>query len=424
MTVIDLFCGAGGMSLGFKSAGFHCLYAADNNDSAVQTYRANVGNEALSAEITEFIDLPSADVIIGGPPCQGFSSAGMRKNGDRRNSLVSCFTKLVVKHRPKAFVFENVEGFLTAEDGRRVFELLIPLIDAGYRIHFRKINAANFGVPQLRKRVIATGGLGWDPTFPDFTHAAFGAPGARLASRHLSPTPTLSDALFGLPTPATVSPGVPQGHWYKPLAGVDLERAIALSEGHSMRDLPESLQHPSFRRRALRRVMDGTPTENRGGPPSGVRRLIADEPSKAITSSAITEFLHPAEHRALTIRECARLQTFPDDFVFCGSIAEQIQLIGNAVPPRLAEKIANTLAHDLTVVTSAPAQGSLLSFVPTLSSGFSPALRQVTDLVNSTFCASVVVQNTLLNDSMALSKMQENLLTKASRVAVPIWPFH
>lgn len=413
------------MSLGFKNAGFECVFAADHDSSAVETYRANVGNEVVKAEISEFTELPAADVIIGGPPCQGFSSAGMRKNGDHRNSLVSCFAKLVAKYRPKAFVFENVEGFLTAEGGKRVFELLTPLVDAGYRIHFRKINAANFGVPQHRKRVIAIGGLGWDPTFPDFTHTAYGAPGAKLASRHLPLSPTLCQALHDLPAPSTSTPGVPQGHWYKPLDGKDLERAMALSQGQSMRDLPEELQHPSFRRRALRRVMDGTPSENRGGPPSGVKRLVGEEPSKAITSAANTEFLHPFENRPLTIRECARLQTFPDEFVFTGNVAEQIQLIGNAVPPKLAVQIAKSIAHDLNVATRTTDSGALLSFVPTLSSGFSPALRKVTDLVNSTFFAPAETQGELWSDSMPLSKMQENILTKAltgggSELAVPL----
>src|SRR5205085_9014239 len=141
-----------------------------------------------------------------GPPCQGFSSAGLRKNGDARNSLISKFAQLVTELRPSAFVFENVEGFLTAENGGRVFELLRPLINAGYRIHLRKVNAANYGVPQHRKRVVAIGGLGWDPSFPPPTHSAFGAPGAHRAVRGLRHAPTISDAFLGLPLPTTEAP--------------------------------------------------------------------------------------------------------------------------------------------------------------------------------------------------------------------------
>ena len=152
-----------------------------------------------------------------------------------------------------------------------------------------------------------------------------------------------------------------------------------------MRDLPEVLHHESYRRRAYRRVMDGTPTERRGGAPAGVRRLQPDEPSKAITGGARSEFLHPFENRNLTIRECARLQTFSDDFVFQGTASEQTQLIGNAVPPLLAMHIARSLAKDLARDRKGRERGELLSFVPTLSEGCSPALRNVIETVNREF---------------------------------------
>src|SRR5207253_590177 len=109
----------------------------------------------------------------------------------------------------------------------------------------------------------------------------------------------------------------------------------------------QELWHESYRRRAFRRVMDGTPTERRGGAPAGVLRLRAEEPSKAITGGARSEFLHPTEHRNLTIRECARLQTFPDSFTFHGTASERSELIGNAVPPLLAAVLARTLRVDL-----------------------------------------------------------------------------
>src|SRR5206468_12426062 len=124
--------------------------------------------------------------------------------------------------------------------------------------------------------------------------------------------------------------------FHRPLVGVDLERAKALKPGQRMRDLPTELWHDSYRRRANRRVMDGTPTERRGGAPAGVRRLVPDAPSKAITGGSLAEFLHPSEDRSLTLRECARIQTFPDEFTFQGTCAERAQLIGNAVPPLLA----------------------------------------------------------------------------------------
>ena len=164
----------------------------------------------------------------------------MRRQGDARNTLVGEYARLIARLKPNAFVFENVEGFLTSADGLFVFELLEPLVEAGYRIHLRKINAANYGVPQHRKRVIAIGGLGWNPTFPEPTHAAFGAPGADKSNgRALRRTPTLGEALLSLPT-ASASPiaGITD-HVVRPLDGDDLKRAQLLLPGQWMRDLPE-----------------------------------------------------------------------------------------------------------------------------------------------------------------------------------------
>jgi DNA (cytosine-5)-methyltransferase 1 len=287
-----------------------------------------------------------------------------------------------------AFVFENVEGFLTGAGGRFVEELLGPVIDAGYRVHLRKINAANYGVPQHRKRVVAIGGLGWDPSFPEPTHTAHGAPGALLAGSRLPLTPSFNAALASLPAPSADRPGMPPDHVSCKFEGKDLERAQRLLPGQSMIDLPEALWHDSFRRRAFRRVMDGTPSEKRGGAPFGVRRLRGDEPSKAITGGSLRDFIHPEEHRPLTIRECARLQTFPDEFVFVGSKADRALLIGNGVPPRLAEVFARALIRELAGGSNGQSEGGLLSFVPTLSSGKSPALEAMCRRVMDRFGAT------------------------------------
>ncbi len=291
-TVVDLFAGAGGLSLGFFSKGFRVLQALDHNPSAVSTYRRNLGEHIEQAEIGLETALPPSALIVGGPPCQGFSSAGLRHGNDHRNTLVKVFSRLVSAARPRMFVFENVEGFLTAANGERVHDLLEPLILAGYQIHLRKVNAASFGVPQHRKRVIAIGALGFEPSFPEPTHSAFGAPGAN-GGHGLPPTPTVEQALRELPPPARNGPGRPQGHAAKALSDERLALAQALGPGKTMQDLPQELWHPSYRRRAYRRVMDGTPTERRGGPPAGIRRLDPEAPSKAITGGASGEFLHP-----------------------------------------------------------------------------------------------------------------------------------
>ena len=384
LTVVDLFAGCGGLSLGFELSGFEIVGAYDNWKPAVETYGNNFHHVSNLSMLSECSDLPASTLIVGGPPCQGFSSAGRRKAEDDRNTLVRVFAELVARYKPLAFVFENVEGFLTQAHGRFVFDLLEPLLDAGYRIHLRKINAAHFGVPQHRKRVLAIGGLGWDPTFPKHTHSALGAPGAKLANGHHLPfTPTLGEALGGLPAPKMRRNGEqdPFDHMYSPFNEADGQRAQLLRPGQKMHDLPEELWHESYRKRAYRRVMDGTPTERRGGAPAGLRRLSADEPSKAITGGALRDFVHPTEDRPLTIRECARLQTFPDEFVFVGTQAEKVQMIGNAVPLRLAQSIALTMKADLEGAKPAQNRGALLSFQPTLSEGMSPILQMVCEEV-------------------------------------------
>lgn len=392
--VVDLFCGAGGLTLGLRRAGLNIVAAYDHWAPAVETYRTNLGHHIHNVEITEDLDVPACDVIAGGPPCQGFSSAGLRRHDDRRNTLISVYAKIIVRARPKAFIFENVEGFLTGVGGRHIIELLEPLVEAGYRVHLRKINAANYGVPQHRKRVVAIGGLGWNPRFPAETHRAFGAPGAHIAGhRGLPRTPTVGEALSALNGNRDAT-----DHILQVLEGDDLKRAQMLAPGQTMKDLPEEMWHPSYRRRAFRRVQDGTPTDKRGGAPSGIKRLRSDEPSKAITGAASRELIHPTESRPLTIRECATLQTFPMEFSFSGTQAERIQLIGNAVPPVLGEALGRSLVADLAeqpLFGSLP--GALLSFCPTASSGMSPALMQVTEQIRRKFSTDTTPEQRTLS---------------------------
>jgi DNA (cytosine-5)-methyltransferase 1 len=386
---IDLFCGAGGLSFGLKHAGIEVSLGADSWKPASDTFAKNFPGvatlgadlrEASTREILTAAGLSKPpDLVVGGPPCQGFSSAGARRRDDRRNTLVGRFATIVAELKPRAFLFENVEGFLTSGEGDFVFDLLDPVIEAGYVVQLKKVNVANFGVPQLRKRVIAIGVLGGEPVFPAFLTRAYGAPGAsRVGTPELPMTGTVATALASLPTPSADPPGDPPDHWTRPLSETDSARIAQLSPGQTMRDLPASLHHASYRRRAYRRVMDGTPVERRGGAPAGVRRLRPDEPSKAITGAAFREFIHPTANRPLTLRECARLQTFPDTYEFVGSQAEKAVLIGNAVPPRFAQELGNALLLSLKgLVPGASVAGALRSFEATSADGLSPALSNV-----------------------------------------------
>jgi DNA (cytosine-5)-methyltransferase 1 len=172
-------------------------------------------------------------------------------------------------------------------------------------------------------------------------------------------------------------------HYSPALSKIQLERVQNLRTGQTMKDLPEHLQHESFRRRAFRRVMDGTPVEKRGGAPSGLKRLFGNEPSLTITSAATREFVHPTEDRLLTLRECARLQTFPDWFEFAGSAASRIQQIGNAIPPMLARAVGEHIAEKYGFGLKYGATGyPSLRFCLTRSDGMSPALSQTESLLS------------------------------------------
>ncbi len=393
LETVDLFCGAGGLSLGLQAAGLKVCAHLDSWTAAVETLNSNFNERRAPVDIRELKveDIRSfvggtPKVLAGGPPCQSFTSAGRRQDDDPRGTLVGVYANLAAATRSPLVVFENVEGFLTAGGGRFALDFLGPLVEAGYRVRVRKVNFANFGVPQHRKRVIAVASLLGDPPFPDPTHSAWGAPGAQEIAG-CPATPTVEEALEDLPPPASAD--APQGHVAPRASKLEQERIDALEPGQTMRDLPEDLWHDSYRKRAFRRVKDGTPTEQRGGAPAGLRRLRGDQPSKAITSAAIRELIHPDENRRLTLREAARLQTFPDHFEFKGSGAEQATLIGNAIPPRFAELLGRALSGHLSSHAGAsenePGEGGLVEFDVTPAQQMSPALANVVRKVNARF---------------------------------------
>jgi len=404
---ISLFAGAGGCSLGFQQAGYKIIFATDFDKAAIQTYKANfpqtkaerndINNLDFSRLLLDLkIERGEIDVLIGGPPCQGFSTAGPRFWDDPRNYLLKQYVRALEIIKPKWFLMENVEGLLTSNNGEYVTETVSAFIKLGYYIRLEKVYSHEYAIPQRRKRVIIIGNrLGIDFSFPEpITHSH----GKIFRKSEI----TLEHALIGLPKPSFEN--IPlryendfsdswanllksknkfvTEHFTQKLDETQLERITKLEQGQTMKDLPEYLQHPSFKKRAARRVMDGTPSEKRGGAPSGLKRLRLNEPSLTITSAAIREFIHPFEDRCLTIRECARIQTFPDDFTFCGSNGDKIQQIGNAIPPLLAKTFANHIKELGFDETQNKTEGALLDFVLSKSEGLSPALQKTEKLLS------------------------------------------
>ncbi len=381
---------------------------------AVESYRRNfVRPRCEAADIRDLdagtilhhakLRVGELDILLGGPPCQGFSSAGVKAGDDPRNSLLGHYVRLLEDIRPKWFVMENVEGLLTNAGGTHVRDAVAAFLEAGYSVNVEKVYAQGHGVPQRRKRVFIVGNrLGHDFAFPEpvtrFSGSIFRKSEVTFSmavSDLPSATRDVGRALvYGAP-PQNELQGYLRGeaktvtdHDTPALSDLQLERVRSLRPGQTMKDLPEHLQHESFRRRAFRRVMDGTPVERRGGAPHGLKRLFTDEPSLTITSAATREFVHPTEDRLLTLRECARLQTFPDGFVFAGSAASRIQQIGNAIPPLLARAVAEHIARRFGFATTyAGNDQPSLRFCLTRSEGMSPALARtefvLTELMDS-----------------------------------------
>ena len=387
-TVVDLFCGAGGLTVGFEDAGLNVAIASDLWHSAAETHRANFPSvpfleadvrDVTPAEIRRFCGGSIPDVVAGGPPCQGFSSAGARSDGDVRNTLVGYYANLAVELDPSVIVFENVEGFLTAGGGAFVTDLLDPLIGAGYSVRLEKLNVAHFGVPQLRKRVIVIAAKGRTPAQLEPSHSASGAPGVWRRGIGLPSTSTVGDALSYY-----IASDTDKLAEVRESSELERRRIEALKPGQTMRDLDPSLHHASYARRANRRVADGMPTEKRGGAPAGLRRLVASEPSKAITSAAVREFVHPPQDRMITLREAAILQTFPAGFQFIGTRSEISTMIGNAIPPVFAAALGSAVLETLAQ-PAVEAQGQLTDFIVTHAEAMSPALAKTVNLVNQRY---------------------------------------
>lgn len=408
-TVFSLFSGAGGCSLGFKQAGYFVLYASDIDESAGKSYSVNFPETPFEQADINKLDFKSIlskaqtkegelDILIGGPPCQGFSTAGTRFWEDPRNELLKSYVKALRTIKPKWFLMENVEGLLTAKGGKYLFEAAKAFIALGYKIRIEKIYAQEFGVPQRRKRVLIVGNrLGKDFNFPE--------PTIKLNGRIFRNSDvTLEHAIGGLPNAAAskdvelpyIAPpknqfeaylrgtsGTIKEHFCPFMSDIQLQRIVALSPGQTMKDMPEHLQHESFKKRANRRVMDGTPTEKRGGSPSGLKRLIISEPCLTITGAATREFIHPTYHRPLTIRECARIQTFPDDFYFHGNASDKIQQIGNAIPPLIARIFAEHIRDEYGFDGNISTDGGLIGYSVTKADAMSPALKKTCALLDS-----------------------------------------
>lgn len=350
---IDLFAGAGGLTLGFSLASensaakcFEPVFAVENDQAAAATYKGNFDIHTYDGDI-EFMDpaaYPSADVIIAGPPCQGFSPLGQDRDADSRtalNRLWENFLAAVICVKPRAFVIENVPAFQNSAQFNELLNRMAsdPLLSRfGYA--YGVLNAADYGVPQTRKRGIFMAAQDREvPWPPPPTHGE--------APAFDKPYRTVRDAISDLPAdptadqPTTRQDGSQELHIRRNPRAISLQRYKVIPPGGNRFDLQRS--RPDITPPCWLNKPTGT-TDVMG-------RMWWDRPAPTIRTEFFKpekgRYLHPEYHRPITHREAARLQSFPDTFVFEGSKTEIARQIGNAVPPELAHAIAVHLASIL-----------------------------------------------------------------------------
>lgn len=385
MKVMDLFCGTGGFSKGFENTGaFSVVYGIDVLPVAVETFRLNHSRAvAVEADIREVrlrsvaqrtgLARGEVDVIVGGPPCQGFSSIRPFRSAtedDPRNSLFEEFASYVNYFRPPVFVMENVVGLATHSHGATIEQIQECFDGLGYTSDWRIISAAHFGVPQKRERLVMIGAQhGTRARFPSPTHAGeFKTIGVRDRARRLAPPPPPDEpGLFALDEPK-----LPDALTAMEAIG-DLP-PVAAGETADQYDLPPQNDYQTARRRRARRLDLHVATGHSermleiirhsgsnissvpqhlitSGFSSCYSRLDPDEPAVTLTVNfvhpASNKCIHPFQDRALTPREGARLQSFDDDFSFAGTRTQTAKQIGNAVPPLLGQAIAESVLDTL-----------------------------------------------------------------------------
>lgn len=339
--VADLFAGAGGLSLGFRDAGLTPVFALDWDHHACETYRRNLGGVVLEGSalditadgIIERTGVAAGEwaVVAGGPPCQGFSVQRRGDRDDPRNDLVVRFADLAVGLRPTFIVMENVPTLLGAPGRAQLKEYLTTIHNAGYDHIAQILDAASYGVPQHRRRALV---LAWDRSRID----TFGMP----PPTHRAPGfATVRDAFAGLPEPppdATPDPAIPN-HTRVRITAVNELRISKVPYGGGQLDVPTELQLPCHLNANGHRHLDV------------FGRMRWETPAPTITAVFDNftrgRFAHPVENRSITAREGARLQSFPDDFVFVGPKKDVARQIGNAVPPLLARRIGEAIVAAL-----------------------------------------------------------------------------
>jgi len=375
-TAIDLFSGPGGMSEGFSKAGFKVICALDTNKLAAKSYKINhkytvfINEKIEDVQSEKILDIAfnkgydTIDLIMGGPPCQGFSMANMRSRtlDNPKNSLPHHFIRLVRDIKPKYFVMENVPGLLTLAKGEIKDKFIGEFRKIGYHVEYRVLNSVYYGVPQKRERVFFIGSR--ENKHPIFFPPHITLPPGQTSFSNFKPFVTVWDAISDLPRIGDGGGGrnidvyhsKPKNYYQKMMRegrtapnsklfnhvstrsseGV-VERFKHIPPGGNWAYIPEKLLKTNGKYKRLDRTHSHI-----------YRRLHPDKPAPTIANFRKAMLQHPYENRILSVREAARLQSFPDGYIFQGGISSMQQQVADAVPVLLAEAVARTLIDALS----------------------------------------------------------------------------
>jgi len=353
LTVIDLFSGAGGLSRGFMDAGYDVLIGTDFDDAALKTFANNHGNaKAVKLDLFDhdniqvLVDMMNEmgeklDVLIGGPPCQGFSLAGKREEEDERNVLYTAMVKTAAKLKPRAVVLENVPGMLTLYEGKAKEKIFKDFEELGYTMNVKVLYAPEYGVPQIRKRAVFVGILNTEEPF-QYPEPILKEENFITCEQAISDLPTLEDDVdYSLQTVRE----------YMTEPTNDYQKMMRKNSNKAFNHYPTKHAQKTIDHIAL--VPDGgkytdLPPELVGNFKyhESLHRYNSKKPSLTIDTGHRTHF-HYKYNRIPSVRENARLQSFPDDFIFYGSKQQQYKQVGNAVPPLLGKAVATKLKEYL-----------------------------------------------------------------------------
>ena len=333
LKTISLFSGAGGLDLGLIDAGFNIVFANDILKPAIENYKHNIG-DIYEGDITKLdvSSLPDADVVVGGFPCQPFSNAGNRLGTeDDRGNLYLEVLKVIKEKHPKVVVMENVRGLLSMKnkDGSKLIDTIVYLLEntgPGYNVKYQLLKASDYGVPQNRYRVIIVAfrkDLGINYDFPEPVPYDYDSLTVGETIKGVEGLPNQNDIWELSPQSQHLVQFIPEGGSWKNVPYEELPERMK-----RIRDDMKRYRSPNFYRRFARHEINGTITAAGTPENSGI--------------------LHPLENRRYSVREIARIQSFPDDYVFVGdSLSSKYKIIGNAVPPKLGKVIGDSIVKHI-----------------------------------------------------------------------------